>query len=244
MPVQFNRLPAKSAPLLVEIGDLEDVFRTAGGLDLVPVDESRQVIEFEVAGSHGGFPQLAFGLFAIAHDDVDAIGFLVEPEGERHADTDRQALAERSGDGFDAGNTEVRMPLQQPVQFLDAPQFFAREITAFAERGVLDERCVTLGQQQAVTIGGMRIAGIRIHHVEIENGHGFSQRCGSAPVAGDADTDHFQHVITQLLRPLLQFLDLRFSCHSILLFSPEDSGRGVNEPPFPDWRRPNITCNL
>ena len=79
VPVGGKNLPAERTPFFIQIGDAKDVFRAAGRLNLVLVEEGRQVIHLEIAGRHRGFPELTFRLFAVAHDHINPAGPPVEP---------------------------------------------------------------------------------------------------------------------------------------------------------------------
>src|SRR5208282_909032 len=81
------------------------------------VDDADQIIEMEVAGFHGSFPDLAFLLLAVSHDAEDVVVLLVEFGGLSDAYGNAQALTQRSGGDFYARQLEpVRVPLKRRIE--------------------------------------------------------------------------------------------------------------------------------
>src|SRR4029078_11890912 len=60
--------------------------------EAIDVDDPDQVVELINAGKRSGFPDVAFGDFAVTHEHVSFEIELVESRAERHADADAQAL--------------------------------------------------------------------------------------------------------------------------------------------------------
>ena len=57
-----------------------------------------------LVGSHHGFPDLTLGNFAVAQDRIDAVVLARDLAGQRHADGNGDALAQRAGGHIDAGD--------------------------------------------------------------------------------------------------------------------------------------------
>ena len=76
--------------------------------------------------------------------------------GERGADGDRQALAERAGGEVDAGQAVLRVHAEQ----VPSPQYVSRSPrsshAAQRERGVERERRVALRQHEPIAVGVAR----------------------------------------------------------------------------------------
>ena len=86
-----------------------------GGLALaerVDVRDHGEIVELVVAGKFRRFPDLAFGHFAVAQQDVDARRTLIEPRADRESRADRKSLAERAGGGVHAGNERRGMAFE------------------------------------------------------------------------------------------------------------------------------------
>ena len=66
--------------------------------------EDGEIFELVVAGEFGGFPDLAFGEFAVADEDVDARGAFIEARADGQACAYREALAQRAGGCVYAGD--------------------------------------------------------------------------------------------------------------------------------------------
>jgi hypothetical protein len=75
--------------------------------------------------------------------------------GNRHADRVGNALAERSGGGFNAGRVAVlRVPRGPAVQLAEVLQLLDRQVvTGQVQQGVDEHRAVAVGQHEAVAIG-------------------------------------------------------------------------------------------
>ena len=70
----------------------------------VDVDDRDQVAQLGVAGVLEGLPHRALGQLGVAAEHPDPqVGVLEPVAGERDADRDRQALAERAGGDVDPG---------------------------------------------------------------------------------------------------------------------------------------------
>ena len=68
----------------------------------VAVDDGDEALQPEMAGGHRRFPHLALVQFAVAQHAMDAVAAVLHPARQRHADRDRQAVAERAGAEIDA----------------------------------------------------------------------------------------------------------------------------------------------
>ena len=100
--VDLDRVPAEGAEAVGVGGEVPAVHRLAALAEPVDVDDRRQVVELVERGVLGRLPHRALGHLAVAADDPDAEREPVEAlAGERHADADRQPLAERAGGDVD-----------------------------------------------------------------------------------------------------------------------------------------------
>ena len=73
----------------------------------------------------------AFGDFAVAEQDVGVVIQLVEPRGQRHADADAQALAERAGGHVHERQPRRRMAFEVAAEFAELQQIARRETNRF-----------------------------------------------------------------------------------------------------------------
>ena len=102
VPVDLDRLPAEGlGPLRVRV-EIPAVHRLAALAEPVHVDDRGQVLELVERGVLERLPHRALGHLAVAAQAPDAVREPVEVlAGERHADRDRQPLAERAGGDVD-----------------------------------------------------------------------------------------------------------------------------------------------
>ena len=105
--VDRDRLPAErldAADVAVEVPAEHRLARLAEAVD---VDDRGDVVELLPAGVLEGLPHRALGHLGVAAQHPHAVGQLVQrAAGHRHADADRQALAERAGG--DVGRRDAR----------------------------------------------------------------------------------------------------------------------------------------
>src|SRR5262249_8128439 len=104
VPVTSEGGKFERPPLVEQRLEILDLTRRAGRLNLVVVDDRREIGQLVLAGAQRGFPDRAFVDLAVAHYHDDAVVALLDPSGERHADTVGQAMAECSGRSLDAGH--------------------------------------------------------------------------------------------------------------------------------------------
>ncbi len=132
--------------------------------DAVVVIQRDQLVELPGAGQRAGFVADAFHQAAVAHEDVgmvvdDAVAGLVELRGhqffrQRHADRVADALAQRTGGGFNAGGVaELGVARGFAVQLAEVFQFLDRQVVASQVQQRIDQHgAVAVGQHEAVAV--------------------------------------------------------------------------------------------
>ena len=102
VPVDLERVPAERLGARDVRVEIPADHRLAALAEAVHVDDRREVVELEVRGVLERLPHRALGHLAVAAEHPHAVRDAVEVlAGERHADADRQALAERAGRDVD-----------------------------------------------------------------------------------------------------------------------------------------------
>ena len=164
--------------------------------DVVVVVEVDELAEAELARDRGRLVRDALHQVAVGADRVDAVvddlvvGPVValgeEALGDREADAVGEALAERAGRRLDPGGVvhlgmagRERAPLAELLQLLER-QVVAREV----ERGVLEDARVAGGEDEAVAVGPVRIRGVVVHHLRVEQVGDRRERHRRAGMAG------------------------------------------------------------
>ena len=183
--VDGEDFPSEAAIFFFERLDVHHVFHPAVDLEAVAVDDADEVVELEMARFHGRFPDLAFLLFAVSHDAEDAMILLVQSRGERHADGDAQALAERSGGNFDARQLEpVRMSLIRRIELAQESDVFLWTKAGEGKAQIKAGRLVARRPDDAVAVGPVGILGIVIGNAKVERGGDVHDGERSAGVSG------------------------------------------------------------
>ena len=115
----------------------------------------------QVRGRHDRFPVAAFLQLAVAGQHEGPPGRAIELGRGGHADRDRQAVAERPGVRFDAGDL---VAIGVAVQLRQRPhvgvELLRRKEPALGERGVQRRRRVALAQDEAIAVRIARRLGL------------------------------------------------------------------------------------
>ncbi len=123
---------------------------------------------------------------------------LVHLRRERHADGDRQSVAERPGIGFDARHLAAIGVAIEHRQWLHVGvELLARDEPGLGKRRVEGRRGVPLAQHEAVAGGILRVRGVDLERMEEERRQDIGRRQVAArmphlrgvnhPQAGEAD---------------------------------------------------------
>ncbi len=135
--------------------------------------------------------------------------FLVQPGGERKADSDTQALSERTGGDFYAGEFEpVRMSLIGGIQFPKQRDIFFRTESGEGQAEIEAGRLVASGPDDAVAIGPVGILGIVIGHAKVERGGDVHDGERAAGMAGPGGAQCGQVIAAHQVGLLFQFVNV------------------------------------
>ena len=201
-PSALKRLPAEGAELVRHGLDVVDVGHMAVDLQIVEVNDSNEVIELLVARKHRGLPVLALLHLAVTEEHKDAAGLgavalSVEPEAERDTGADRKALAERTRADLHArAGVTVGVALQAAAHLTKRRDLVVRKVAELDEERVERRRRVTLGEDEAVTLGVIGVG--RIHTEEAgveERRHDIGRRERAARMAGARSPQHLDDVV-------------------------------------------------
>jgi hypothetical protein len=145
----------------------------------------------ELGRRHRRLPHLAFLDLAVAHDAVHAAGRAGQLEAERHAERDREALAERAGGRLDAGQRHaVRVALERAAELAQRDELALREVAGARHHRVEGGHRVALGEHDAVAIGPVRTPGVVPQPAEDDRHEQVDDRKRPARVAGAGVRQH------------------------------------------------------
>jgi hypothetical protein len=199
--VDLNGVPAEGLELGAHVAGIHDLLGRAVGLQVVVVDDRRQVRQLVVCRRHRPLPTLPLLAVAVGHqgEDLGSLRQAVETEGETNAHAHREALAERPGRDLNPGCARhVRMALQVRADLAQPHQVVGGEVAVLGERRIQDRRGVALGEDEAVALGPARVPGIVAEDPVVEGGDdvGRRERAVQVPCLRDrnhADTVHAEH---------------------------------------------------
>ena len=136
---------------------------------------SRIAVRLSRLGERGvleRLPHRALRELAVAAEAPDAVGKPIEPlAGERDADRDRQALAERAGRDVDPGDLRSRMSLEPRPELAERQQLLVRDRAGGLEDRVEQRRRVTLREDQVVVARVVRAVEVVAEVLREQDGH-------------------------------------------------------------------------
>ena len=150
-------------------------------------------------------PDRSFGHLAVAAQHPDAVGQLVEAlAGERDADADRQALAERAGRHVDPRQHRSGMALEAAPELAERQQLLVGDRAGGLEEAVVERRGVSLGEDQVVVAGIVGAGEVVAQVLGEQHGHqvgGRHRRRRMARAGGVARPDRVDAELLSELAP-------------------------------------------
>src|SRR5216117_354581 len=166
--------PPERLPLRDDGLEVHDLRHEIVELDLVVVEDDAEVVErvggpAELRRRHRRLPHLPLLDLAVAEDAVDARRSGAELEPERHAERDRQALAERARRRLDAGQGgPVGMALEPRAELAERDELGFVEVARPRHDRVERGDGVALGEDDAVPIGPVGALRVVAQPTEVE----------------------------------------------------------------------------
>ena len=201
--VDRDRVPAERlGPLDVAVEVPAD-HRLAGLAEPVDVDDRRQVVEAVEGGVLERLPHRALGHLGVAAQAPHAVGQPVELLArDRHADRDRQALAERAGGHVDPRDDRHRVALELRAEPAERQQVLVRDRPGRLEHRVVQRRRVALGEDQVVVVGVVGVLVVELEVLLHQHRHQVGRRHRGRRVAGVGGRGGADRVDAQLLAEL------------------------------------------
>ena len=159
--VDLDRVPAEGAqPSGVDV-EIPLVARRAGLAEAVDVDDRDQVVEPVEAALGERLPHRALGHLAVAAQHPDSAVEALELLGrERHADADRQALAERAGGDIDPRQDRRRVTLEPAAAAAVGEELLFVDRADREQDRVVQRRRVALGEDQVIVVRRARVVDV------------------------------------------------------------------------------------
>ena len=201
--VDRDRVPAERlGPLDVAVEVPAD-HRLARLAEAVDVDDRGQVVEPVEGGVLERLPHRALGHLGVAAQAPHAVGQAVELLArERHADRDRQALAERAGGHVDPRDDRDRVALELGAERAERQQLLVGDRAGRLEHRVVQRRRVALGEDQVVVVRVLRVLVVEPEVLLHQDRHQVGRRHRGRRVAGVGRRGGADGVDAQLLAEL------------------------------------------
>src|SRR5262249_28339807 len=94
MTIDLASTPSKREPFIDKRRQRHHLLAAIGRLPFVEIDDDSQAIDFLRGSKHRRFPHGAFITFTVAQKGENTMAAAENPRRQRHADPDRQAVAE------------------------------------------------------------------------------------------------------------------------------------------------------
>ena len=114
-----------------------DLIKRAVELQVIVVNNKREVIKLVVAGKHGSLPDLALFNLAVTQECVDAVVLVELLASKRHANCGGNALAQGAGAHVNAGGVvHVWVTLKSRVERAESLELLLGEEAALSQNAV------------------------------------------------------------------------------------------------------------
>ncbi len=210
--VDLDRVPPEGLELRAHVADVHDLLGGPVGLQVVVVDDRRDVGDAEVDRGRRGLPRLALLAVAVGEDAEDLSGLVEAVEAQREGDPEahRESLPERAGRDLDPRRApHVRVALELGADLAEPHEVLEREVGVLRERRVLDRRRMALAEDEAVALRPVRVVRVVAKDPVVERGDDVGRRQRGVEVAGLGDREHSHAVDAQDGRPALELGDAR-----------------------------------
>ena len=202
MAVDANHVPPERVQLAVDVPERADIGHMAVYLQVVEVENHREVVEALMSGEHESLPVGALLHLAVATEHVGLRGQGASPRGahaqpERAARGHGESLAETARADLDAGTgMAVRVALQPAAKLTKREKVIVREPAELVVRRVQHGRSVPLGEEESVSAVVVGVVAVEVHHTrEEQRGHGVRSRERSSRMSRLASLEHVDDVV-------------------------------------------------
>ena len=203
VPVDLDRRPAERLDAPRVRREIPAVHRLAALAEPVDVEDRDQVVEPRERRVLERLPHRALGELAVAAEAPDAVRQPVELlAGERHADRDRQPLAERAGRDVDPRELRRRVSLEPRAELAEGQQLLVGDRAGRLVDGVEQRRRVALREDQVVVARVVRLVEVVAEVLREQHRHQVGGRHRRGRVAGLRDGGCADRIDAQLLPQL------------------------------------------
>src|SRR5262249_11202411 len=173
--VALEHTKAEARPLVDQRLHALDIEYTAGRLDLVVVDDGRQIGQAMLISTGGRLPDRAFIDLAVAHQHVDLAVTAAHARRQRHAEPDRKSVAQCARASLNTGHDRLGMAAEKGIEAAEAVELFHRKEAAIRKHSVERQAAVTLAENEAITLTPTRLLRPVAQEVVIKHTDDFNQ---------------------------------------------------------------------
>src|SRR5262249_51719147 len=123
---------------------------------------------------------------------------------QRHAEPDRQAVAQGAGAGLDARRDGLGMAAQNGVEAAEAVELLEREEAAVGEHGIEREAAMALAQDEAIALAPARFGRPIAQEVVVKDSDDFDERQRGPDMSTPALLDGAEDQAPQMAAALVE----------------------------------------
>ena len=169
MTVYHEDVPAECRKLLVKRRGIVNLCDGTVYLETVVVKEDTEIVELLVSGEHSRLPYLPLLGFAVAEHRIYAVAVARDLCGECHSACCGEAETERAGRHINTGCAlHIGVALEIAVYAAEGLKILTREVSSLRKCCIESGSGVSLGEDKAVAIRLLRVAGINIHLLKVK----------------------------------------------------------------------------
>ena len=200
----LEHVPTEGFVFGAKVTEVKHVVCGAINLFLVVVDDGNEVVDALGRGIHGSFPNLAFLLLAITHEDEDEVLVAIETLSLGGANSNRETLTKRARGDADARQafSRGRMALKTGAKTTEGSQLANGEIATTRQDAVEHRTDMAVGKEKHILAVAVHaeIGGVDLHLIEIKRCDNVSCAQRTARVARLAAMHHTNDVAAHLSR--------------------------------------------
>src|SRR5262249_3280627 len=123
---------------------------------------------------------------------------------DRHADRDRQSVAEAAGGDLDARHFGIGVAAEDAVEAAELAELLLRKEALLLEQHIQGDAAVPLAQDEAVATGPFRVLRVVAQHAVEQHPQHLDERQRRADVAAPAALEHAHDLAAQMPGALVE----------------------------------------
>ena len=168
MGIHVDYMEIKGFKFLINRIRRADLINRSVNLQVVVIYHNTKIVQLAEACEHSCLPYLSLFQFSVTQQGVYSEILLVHLCAKCHACCRGNSLSQRTGGHIHAGNMNTGMSLQIGAKMPQSFQILYRKISSVCQCSIKSGCRMTLGQYKTVPVLHMRVFGVNIHLLKIQ----------------------------------------------------------------------------